>query len=335
MKKIGLFGGSFDPVHIGHLELAKAVLKKCELDEVWFILAYDQPFKDNHFESFENRYKLLKIATRNNSKFKVLDIEAKLPAPSYSYNTVSALLKLYPTYTFKWIIGDDQIEDLTKWYNYQKLVKLIDFIVVNRHNVVVSSDYAYVDFINEASSTAVRNGEFKYLDYKVREAIFEYAYYFETILANNLSEKRKAHTIRCLEISRELSKNYNVKQSDLNKAVLLHDITKELSKELEIEIMERYFNDKLSYHQKVYHQFTASHIAKVKFLINDKRILRAIKYHTTGDDRSLLGMLVYLSDKLELGRPYDTKGYIKLCHQNIYKCFEVVKADAKKARGEI
>ncbi len=334
MKKIGLFGGSFDPVHLGHLELAKKVLKTCDLDEIWFIMAYDQPFKEKHFESFENRFKLLKIALRNYPKFKAIDIEKYLDKPSYSYNTVIKLSKLYPNYSFKWIIGDDQIITLDKWYKFEQLNKLIDFIVVNRNNVNVSNDFEYVDFNNDASSTKVRNGEFKYLDYKVREAIFENEYYFSVILYNNLSKKRADHTLRCLEVSKILSKNYNVDKTSLNKAIFLHDITKELDKDIENEIMNKYYNDKLFYHQKVYHQFSASYFAKVKYQIFDNKILNAIKSHTTGDDRSLLGMLVYLSDKLEMGRHYDTSEYIKLCHKNIYKCFKKVYEDANKARGE-
>ena len=84
MKKIGLFGGSFDPVHNGHIELAKTVIKKVGLDEIWFIPTFDQPLKDSHVENFSDRKKLLEIAIKPYRKMKVCDIELSMPQPSYT-----------------------------------------------------------------------------------------------------------------------------------------------------------------------------------------------------------------------------------------------------------
>lgn len=332
MKKVGLFGGSFDPVHTGHIELANKVIKDLDLDELWFVLAYSQPFKESHVESFDQRLQLLKIATKDHKKLKVCDIESKLSTPSYTYNTVKSLKAKYKSYDFVWVIGDDQIEDLDKWHKIDDLLKIIDFVVVNRSNIENKYNFKTVDFSNQASSSAVRSGNFNYLSLPVVDYIYKNQLYFEHILKQRLSEKRANHIMRCVDVAMEIGQYYNVDQTDLFKAVVLHDITKELDKDVEMQIMQKYFKDKLSMHHKIYHQYTAVIIVKKDFRINDKNILKAISAHTTGDDHSLLGMLTYVADKVERGRPYDVEGYIELCKENIYQGFKVVKADAAKAR---
>lgn len=332
MKKIGLFGGSFDPVHKGHIELAKKVIKNCSLDELWFIPTFNQPLKDGHVESYKNRFKLLEIATKDYKKIKVCDIESKLPSPSYTFNTVTALKALHPEIDFKWIIGDDQMSSLDKWYKIDDLLALVDFIVVNRNNVEVDKKFTKIDFYHPASSSAVRTGNFNFLDKAVIKQIYKDELYFPFILKQRLSEKRAKHVLRCVEVAKEIGAYYNVDQTDLYKAVILHDITKEMDKEKEINIMKKYFKQHLDKHHKIYHQYTATVIAKQDFCINDKKILAAIASHTTGDNKSLLAMLTYVADKLERGRSYEVEHYIELCKENIYRGFEVVKADALKAR---
>lgn len=334
MKKVGLFGGSFDPVHKGHIDLGKKVLKDKDLDEIWFIPTFSQPLKDGHVESFKNRKKLLKIATKPYKKFKVVDIESKLPKPSYTYNTVRALKSQYPKYTFKWIIGDDQVEQLDKWYKIDKLLEMLDFIVVNRSNIKKDSRFSYVDFYHKASSSAVRSGNFNFLDTSVKEAIYKDQMYFEHILRNRLSEKRASHSLRCVDVALEISKNYNLKQSDVFKAVVLHDIGKELDKDVELVIMKKYYPKHLDKHPKIFHQYTGAYLAKKDFCVFDKKILAAIASHTTGDNNSLLGMITYVADKLERGRSYEVEHYITLCKKNIYKGFKVVKNDAEVARNK-
>ncbi|NLC54601.1 MAG: nicotinate (nicotinamide) nucleotide adenylyltransferase [Erysipelothrix sp.] len=332
MKKIGLFGGSFDPVHSGHIELSKTVLKELSLDEVWLIPAFDQPLKSAHVETFENRVKLLKVATKHLKNLKVCEIEKELSTPSYTYNTVKRLMQTYPNNIFVWIIGDDQIEHLNKWYKIDELLNMVEFIVVNRNEVAVEDRFKHVDFKHNASSSAVRAGNFNMLPKVVVEMIYEHHLYFPHILKEFLSKERAEHTLRCVDVALEIGAYYNVEKTDLYKAVILHDITKELDKETELEIMEKYFPQYLNLNSKVYHQYTAAIVAKKFFRITDDKILAAIKSHTTGDNISLLAMITYVADKLERGRSYEVDHYIEMCKENIYKGFKVVRRDAKKAR---
>ena len=332
MKKVGLLGGSFDPVHKGHIALAKKALKECKLDKIYFILAYSQPFKQKHVESFENRYKLLEIAVKDFKKLEACDIERSLSQPSYTYNTVMALKNKEPDTKFVWIIGDDSLEDLDKWYKLEKLLKEIDFVVVNRNNLNSSYNFKKIDFQNSASSTKIRQGKFYYLDKNVRNKIFENKMYLKHILFQRLSEKRAKHVLRCIDVALEIGKYYNVNETDLLKATALHDISKELDKKEELKIMKEYFPEHLNLNPKIYHQYTATIIAKRDFCIFDKKILAAIASHTTGDNTSLLAMLTFVADKVERGRSYEVEDYISLCKKNIYQGFKKVKNDAEKAR---
>ncbi len=332
MKKVGLFGGSFDPIHNGHIALAKKVLKDLDLDEIWFIPSFDQPLKSDHIETFQNRVKLLKVATKHYKKMLVCEIEKDLPSPSYTYNTISKLQKDYPAFDFVWIIGDDQMATLDKWYKIEKLLDMVEFIVVNRNDVQVDSKFRKIDFKHQASSSAVRAGNFNYLPKAVVEKIYEENMYFHYILKQYLSEKRADHVLRCVSVAKEIGQYYNVDKTDLYKAVILHDISKEMDSDRELDLMKRYFSNYLKFDKKIYHQYTATILAKQDFIINDQKILDAIKSHTTGDNTSLLAMLTYVADKLERGRNYPVEHYIEMCKKNIYKGFKVVKADALKAR---
>lgn len=331
MRKIGLFGGSFDPIHSGHIELATQCINEGHVSEVWFILAYDQPLKDKHYESFENRGLLIEEAIKCDERLKLLTLEKDLPKPSYSYNTVKALKEENVDCQFVWIIGSDNLERLDEWYRIDDLKSMINFLWVRRNQEVVEA-YDSVEFDHPASSTLVREGNFKYLSESIRHLIFKHQMYEDAILFNNLSDKRASHVKRCVDVAVEISEYYDVESEKVYTAMLLHDITKELDKDLELKIMKEHFSEYLEMHPKVYHQYTGSYIANVQYKISDEDILKAIKYHTTGEDDSLLGKIIYVSDKVERGRPYDTENYISLAKTDIDAAFIKVKHDGEEAR---
>lgn len=332
MKQIGLFGGSFDPIHKGHIKLALECINQLNLDEVWFILAYDQPLKEGHYESFENRLDLIEVAIKDYPQLKVIDIERKLSKPSYSYHTTLALKEQYD-HNFVWIIGSDNLKSLDQWYRIEDLKELLEFVVVRRNQEVVEN-YRVVDFDDEASSTAIRMGMFKYLDEAVCDEIYRKHLYMKTILYNNLSVKRADHVMRCVDVGLEIARYHNFDMTKVYQAIVLHDITKELDKDLELELMKKHFEEDLHYHHKVYHQFTGSYIAKHQFMIEDEDVLKAIKHHTTGTDDAPLSQLVFIADKVERGRPYPVEDYIELAKKDLKKAFIKIKDDANKHRKE-
>jgi len=129
--KIGIFGGSFNPVHYGHLEISKKALKY--VDEVWIMPCYNHPFEKNNI-SFHHRYKMIEIALKElgNEKIKVSDFEYKKNKKSETINTLKKLGNEYPDYNFVWILGSDVLSEIKKWKNYRELIKKTRFLIIER-----------------------------------------------------------------------------------------------------------------------------------------------------------------------------------------------------------
>ncbi|NLY62768.1 MAG: nicotinate (nicotinamide) nucleotide adenylyltransferase [Erysipelothrix sp.] len=336
MIKVGLFGGSFDPIHKAHIKLAEMVLAKTDLDEIWFVLAYDQPLKSDHNANFSDRANMIKLAISHNSKLKLCEIEKDLPKPSYTYNTIIELQKKYPNNQFKWIMGADSLASLNQWYKYQELEDLIDFIIVDRNNSLADykGKHLVLDFYEEDSSSKIRQGHFKYLDKQVLDYVLTNRLYLEAIVKERLSEKRYKHVMRCVDLAMELAPYHDLLANDIYLATILHDIAKEIDPEVEMAIMQKHYHEHLEYHPKVYHQFTGAFITEHEFMISDPKIIGAIRHHTTGDSDDNLAQLVYLVDKLERGRKYPVEEYIKLSKEDFKQAFAVVKAKAEQAVKE-
>lgn len=131
--KIGLYFGSFNPVHTGHLLVAQQIHSLAGLDKVWFVLSPQNPFKQNQTLLNEvERLLLLKKAITGNENFKVSDIEFQLPRPSYTHDTLLHLAKAYPGDTFSIILGSDNLEQFTQWKNYEEILKAYKILVYTR-----------------------------------------------------------------------------------------------------------------------------------------------------------------------------------------------------------
>ena len=137
-KQIGLLGGTFDPVHNGHLAVASHVLEALDLDAVWFIPAALPPHKSSHADgqsitSFAHRFSMLERAIAQNSSFVVSDIEAKRSSPSYSIDTINILIKkIGEQADLFFIIGLDAFLEIDTWKRYKDLPSLINFVVISR-----------------------------------------------------------------------------------------------------------------------------------------------------------------------------------------------------------
>ena len=130
---IALYGGSFDPIHIGHLITAENALETYNLEKIIFIPSYITPLKGRELEASDrNRFEMTKLSTKDNFKFEVSDYEISNEGVSYSYNTVKYFSELYKNEKIYFIIGTDRAKDLKKWYNISELSKLVTFIFVAR-----------------------------------------------------------------------------------------------------------------------------------------------------------------------------------------------------------
>jgi nicotinate-nucleotide adenylyltransferase len=131
--KIGLYFGSFNPVHIAHLIIASHLLNETDIEKIWFVVSPQNPFKEE--KSLLNEYHrlhLVKSAIQDDNRMKASDIEFNLPKPSYTTSTLAYLKEKHPEHQFCIIMGGDSFQNLHKWKNYEVIVKDYDVYVYNR-----------------------------------------------------------------------------------------------------------------------------------------------------------------------------------------------------------
>jgi len=144
-NKIGLFFGSFNPIHIGHLAIANYLVEYSDIDQLWFVVSPCNPFKKKKkmLEDY-HRVHLVQCAVENDSRFKVCDIELKLPKPSYTIDTLTYLHEAYPDKEFCIIMGSDNLKSIDKWKNYEIILKDYPILVYPRPDYKVNiEDYPY------------------------------------------------------------------------------------------------------------------------------------------------------------------------------------------------
>ncbi|WP_046743298.1 nicotinate (nicotinamide) nucleotide adenylyltransferase [Kordia zhangzhouensis] len=131
--KVGLYFGTFNPIHIGHLAIANHMAEYSDLDAIWMVVTPHNPFKkknsllDNH-----HRYQMVMIATETYDKISPSNIEFNLPQPNYTVNTLAYLQEKYPKYEFCLIMGEDNLKSLHKWKNYELILQHHDIYVYPR-----------------------------------------------------------------------------------------------------------------------------------------------------------------------------------------------------------
>lgn len=133
MKKVGLFGGSFNPVHLGHTALAAYVCEQGLVDEVWMMVSPQNPLKQNlELLDEQHRLAMMQLAVVPYPALKACDFEFHLPRPSYTYHTLQALRAAYPDYSFSLIIGEDNWQNFHRWYRGEEILRETPVIVYPR-----------------------------------------------------------------------------------------------------------------------------------------------------------------------------------------------------------
>ncbi len=121
---IGLYFGSFNPVHVGHLIIANHVLNETDLEKVWFVISPHNPFKEEkNLLNEYHRLHLVRLATEDDTRIKAVDIEFNLPRPSYTVTTLTYLAEKYPEHKFHLIMGSDSYMNLPKWKNAKFIIE--------------------------------------------------------------------------------------------------------------------------------------------------------------------------------------------------------------------
>tara|TARA_B110001452_G_scaffold200357_1_gene170364 strand:- start:109 stop:651 length:543 start_codon:yes stop_codon:yes gene_type:complete len=156
-KSIGILGGSFDPVHKGHLIISKISLKKLKLNQIYWLITKKNPFKKNSYFSLEERIKLAKKATKNLKKIKVLHLD-KIVKSSRSINLVNYLIREKKITNIYFIVGSDILIELHRWKSWKKLVKLTKLVVFSRRGYDKKSKNSIVaKYLKNKNITYIKN----------------------------------------------------------------------------------------------------------------------------------------------------------------------------------
>ncbi len=163
MKKVGIFGGSFNPIHTGHIALAKSLCEKAGLDEVWFMVSPMNPFKQAATDLLDDnlRLELVKKALEDEPQLKACDYEFHLPKPSYTWHTLQAMSKDYPDVAFTLLIGGDNWAAFDKWYHHEDILAHYPIVVYPRQGSDIGEVPSGVTIVEtpllNISSTEIRH----------------------------------------------------------------------------------------------------------------------------------------------------------------------------------
>ncbi len=321
MLKIGIFGGSFDPVHRDHVEMCKRFAEFLRLDKVIVVPARLSPFKNSSSASAEDRFKMLTLAFDGMSNVYVSRFEIEREDVNYSYKTVRHFKEEFKDAKLYFLIGADSLLSFTKWKYPSVIAKNAKICVAGRvdsdiENVIsiFKKKYGYkpiiLPFTGSCSSTETReylylglNAE-KFLPQKVNEFISENNLYQpdenHKFLREHSKEKRLIHTVGVITTAMLYAKRTGADVNKAKLAALLHDVAKYLDK-------NDYPDCKIDNDvpDSVVHQFLGAYVAEKVLGVKDEEILGAIRWHTTGrPNMTLLEKIVYTADLLEPGRTF-------------------------------
>ena len=172
---IAIFGGSFDPFHIGHEKIINIIIKKLEIDKLFLVPTFLNPFKNSSFLDANTRLELLKDMYKNSNNIEIIDYEVKQKKKIPSYETIKFLKNNYSINKIYLVIGADNLNDVHLWYNFENLKNEVEFIVFSRDNI--SLENSSIEFINfeldetVSSSKLRKNMDINFIPKKIQNKV--------------------------------------------------------------------------------------------------------------------------------------------------------------------
>lgn len=333
-EPVAIFGGSFDPVHSGHLELARLAIARSDFQSIVWVPAASNPLKlHNPIASDYDRLYMVKQSVQDFQWSEVSDIELRRGGHSYMVDTVEQLIDQYGLQQKPGLImGEDAFASLPRWRGWDRLIKQCRILVFSRNT---SAPDVWQEVLNKGghvqqmsmpvipiSSTQIRQScmhsavNASSLPRPVHQHIVSaglYTQLYMRIRAHieaDLSHNRCMHTLRVESLAIELAQIYGVSQSRVRIAALAHDLAREWSEKQLYEYAEQAklgSSEIEQEHPVLLHGACAAHLIQKSYGICDEEILDAVRYHTLG--RAGMGeiaKLLYIADYMEPGRSFDT-----------------------------
>ncbi|MBQ7994935.1 MAG: nicotinate (nicotinamide) nucleotide adenylyltransferase [Bacilli bacterium] len=340
-ENIILFGGSFDPIHNGHIRLAKAASRMLG-GKVFFIPAKAPRWK-HPSASPNDRENMIKAALNeiNDPSLCFSDIELKrVGETTYTIDTVKEFKNLYPDSNLILLIGGDSVNTFDKWKDAEEISRLTRIVYIERDDTLVNEDNAlrfqmeklYYTGAGPVSSSGIRDLRTMDTPLSVIDYIEKNNLYFINNVRALLSHERFIHSLSVAHLSYDIALSNQFMNPDMAYiAGLLHDIGKNVEEKESRMLIEKNDPEYKDLPRYCLHQFVGEYFAKEKFGIENPLVLDAIKYHCTGKEHMPpLSKIIYAADKIEPTRGYDSSALIKKCKINYYHGFlEVLKHNKK------
>ena len=343
MARIGIYGGTFNPPHAGHIAAANFALMALELDRLLVIPARTPPHKQKNGDITDgaHRLEMLKLAFAGEENITVSDMELQRDGISYTCRTVEILKAQYPGDELFLLMGTDMFLSFSSWYQPEQILKRVTIAVLCRdeeagsravletRKTLVGQGGSVVLLENpvvEISSSTLRRllvfgCTEAYIPQSVLHYIYENGLYdikkdyrnlpmdkLETVVVGLLKSNRVAHVLGCRDTARELALRWGADPVDAARAGLLHDITKALDGPLQLTLCRAYgtmLDDFSRNNPKTLHAFTGSLVAERIFGENEA-VVQAIRFHTTGKPAmNTLEKIIYVADYMEPNRKFD------------------------------
>ena len=342
MQRIGIYGGTYNPPHIGHIRAAQYAVQSLKLQKLLLIPSCVSPHKKlpENSPSAQQRMEMLQLAAKDNPKIEISDLELRRGSTSYTYETVAQVRKIYPDAELLLFMGTDMFLSFDTWKNPNEILKNAALAVFYR------GDPGEIQKIQEKKAQFEKQGAVVYLvenpvteisstDLR-RMLIFDCAESFlspgvggyirknrlygvgndyknlsleelEEVVVSLLKPNRVAHVLGCRQTAKELAEQYGADPVDAQRAALLHDITKALDGPLQLTLCQEYginLDDFSASNPKTLHALTGSLVAQRIFGENPA-VVAAIASHTTGKaDMNMLEKIIYVADYMEPNRDF-------------------------------
>ncbi|MBE7081330.1 MAG: nicotinate (nicotinamide) nucleotide adenylyltransferase [Clostridiales bacterium] len=334
MKKIAIFGGTFNPVHSEHVSLVKSAITELGLDKLIVMPTYISPHKTSSPAPAEDRLAMLKLAFNDVEKVEISDYEILKKGKSYTYQTIEHFYDKDTTLYF--LVGGDMLIDFKRWKYPERILACATLAVFSREKVFVDyqkeQDYFIKNFNKEFvrlryegkdySSTKIRTyfrlniplGDLMpklVCEYVQKNKVYTPDIY-ESFILKTLPPHRIKHTADVVITALRKARELGLDQEKVRISATLHDSAKYLNPQ-----EEKGFCPPKDVPSPVMHAFLGAYVAEKYLGITDKEIIDAIRYHTSGKaDMTTLGKLIFVADMIEEGRDYEGVDKLRDLYEN-------------------
>ncbi len=364
-NKIGILGGTFDPIHNGHLMIATEAMKEYGLTKIILIPTGISYMKKGVTDSFL-RYEMVRLAAEKNN-FEISDVEIKREGNTYTCDTIAYFKEKYPESELYFIIGTDSLFSIEKWRNVNYIFEnctilcatrpgeyneaSVESAEITKANELTQTLNAKIKFIHctpmDISSTEIRcyrqnnpSDDLSGLElpenvakYILRQDLYnDKTEKIHQLLKEDLKPKRLQHTFGVVDTAVLLAQKWGCSVENARLAALLHDCAKYLNKEEKCSICAKYnvsMNESELLNPELLHAKAGALLAYEKYKVRNTEVLSAIFYHTTGKpDMSLLEQIIFVADYIEPGRTHSDK--LSIYRQKVFDDLNYVTAKILK-----